>query len=62
MSKAGMLAPHGVSGLALHPAALIPTVMLAPLSWHAIEELALSKTMKSLWLIDCSQPASLPAR
>jgi peptidoglycan/LPS O-acetylase OafA/YrhL len=62
MSKAGMLAPQGASGLALYPAALIPAVVLALLSWHAVEKPALGKMVKALWLIHSSQPASLLAR
>jgi peptidoglycan/LPS O-acetylase OafA/YrhL len=41
---------HGVLGFALYPATLALTVALALVSWHAVEKLALSKRMKSLWL------------
>lgn len=54
------LSTHGVAGLALYPATLIPTIALALLSWHAVEKHALSQRMKSLWLVNSSQPASLP--
>jgi peptidoglycan/LPS O-acetylase OafA/YrhL len=52
------LKAHGVSGYALYPATLFLTVTLALISWHAVEKLALSKRMKSLWIAKTRQGTS----
>lgn len=63
---------HGVAGLALYPATLIPAVMLALVSWHAIEKRALSRRIKAFGYFtgkyrNCTSPvagdpAAVPTR